>query len=312
MGSRKPKVTPKPTSVRGKMRLSGLSSLPVLLAALLAACTPHDSGVSVSASSPTTTSDIVSVGDGIELGTGWYPFEQFKGEQFRWAKNNAEILACPDSSHHELSLSAESGPSVGNKDADLFVYNGRIVIQKVKIRGKAIVDVHVPGSSPVLLRLNVPSKNLSVPKDKRILNLRVFSLALGSEIASCGKDVVHTGLLRLGSGWYAPEVANGAPFRWVGRDASIFFAKAANNVTVEADLEPGPGLGGKPLNLTASDAHGTTLAIIDDIKQREFVSIQFHQVQANERITLRVKGGGKRVFGDTRVLDYRIFQLQAN
>jgi hypothetical protein len=117
----------------------------------------------------------------VRIGERWYPLERYGGQSFRWMKQDAAIVvsAGRDGSS-SLRIVAEVGPSVGAARTALALRDasGREVFRRT-IGGRVTVDV------PVSLRrgasaftIHVDSRAVKVPRETRILNLRVFSIAL--------------------------------------------------------------------------------------------------------------------------------------
>jgi hypothetical protein len=124
------------------------------------------------------TPDIVSQGD-VHIGRNWDPLEHFQGQTFRWVDNDAEISI--DASHagtKTLALDVSAGPAI--------VQPGDFAISLRDASGKTIATTHVraagTASFAVPLRkganafsLHVATTGRFAPRDKRVLDFRVFS-----------------------------------------------------------------------------------------------------------------------------------------
>lgn len=280
----------------------------VLAAAALGGCSAPGK-----MSEPVASKDIASAADGVHLGSGWYPFEQYQGQTFRWVNNDAEIVACPAAGHATISLELEPGPSLGSKKMTLLVRSAEGTSQILSVLDRRVVRIALANSAPQTLVLHVQSRGLRVPREKRMLNFRVFSISLGSNASACPKDVLRDGSpLKLGAGWYAGETNGGESFRWVNNDAEIVLTKStARPFKLEADVEPGPGLAGAPLILTLTDSSGHPVGKTAPVAAREVVSFPLHAATAKTRYRLRVASPDKRVPGDARILNFRVFDIHA-
>ncbi|MBS4095605.1 MAG: hypothetical protein KGZ83_02065 [Sulfuricella sp.] len=116
------------------------------------------------------------------LGNGWYNFERFAGESFRWVANDAEIkLFGVGAEPSVVTLDMEPGPSLAGKSLllDVLDNNGKKV-GSATLQGRQTVKVTLPAGqadqSDQTYLLHVESDNLPVPGDHRILNFRVFKI----------------------------------------------------------------------------------------------------------------------------------------
>ncbi|MBZ0093221.1 MAG: hypothetical protein K8F27_13500, partial [Sulfuricellaceae bacterium] len=120
-----------------------------------------------------------------QLGDGWYNFESFAGESFRWAKNNAEIVLYRQSDElQQLELDVEPGPSLGEKPLSLQILDesGQKIASAI-VTGRQTLHLSIPSSkvTPQVLHIHaVNSDNLPVPNDPRILNFRVFKIGVAA------------------------------------------------------------------------------------------------------------------------------------
>ena len=126
-------------------RASALVSL-----ALLAACASNPGAPSASAtkSGPLAgkVPDIVDDTNDLGLGKGWYLFETFGGQSFRWVDNNAEIVVKnPRTNVKDVALELEAGPSLGTKKFTLQIVENGKVLSSIPISGHA----HVVAAAPV-------------------------------------------------------------------------------------------------------------------------------------------------------------------
>lgn len=255
--------------------------------------------------------DIASAADGVHLGSGWYPLEHYEGQTFRWVNNDAEITVCPAPAHGKLAMELEPGPSLGSRRLIVDVRSLAGTAQRIDVSGHRIVSIALAKEVPQTLLLHVQSRSLPVPHEKRTLNFRVFSVSLDSNASACPKDIVRDGSpITLGPGWYGHEVSAGESFRWVNNNAVITMTKPiANTVTIEADAEPGPGLAGAPMLLTLVDSTGRMVAKAQPMMQRGIASLTVTAAKPNAKYALHVTSPGKRVAGDPRILNFRVFDV---
>jgi hypothetical protein len=134
-----------------------------------------------SATSATPSLDILN-GAGAQLGAGWGTLETFHNETFRWVMNDAEIRLDPVSSAAvELSAILEAGPGIGDPSFVLKVLDAsgkEVGTSLVQGRGSVKIAISVPPGKPDVLRLHIDGGGKTLASDPRILNFRVFQLAV--------------------------------------------------------------------------------------------------------------------------------------
>lgn len=277
--------------------------------ASFAACSGTEESATTSPSPPSSASPIVAVGDGMRFGEGWSPVENFGGSSFRWAQNDAEIMACPDSKHRTVTLQLEPGPSLGSKAMSLTAHSAGLN-RAFRITDRRPIQIELPQSQGVQsFVLHVDSKNLPVKNEKRILNFRVFAASLGVS-GNCGTDIVPDGSpIKLGRGWYALETFNGATFRWVNNDAQIQVLKTMSNLALEMEAEAGPGMANKPSVLDLESPSGHVIASTHALGGRSYYRLDVGAVKEGDVLKLHVKSRGKMILGEPRVLNFRVFDL---
>jgi len=245
----------------------------------------------------------------LRLGPGWHPVEHDGGERFRWAGDDAmlyvPVFAAAD---HRLLLEVEPGPGVGSEPFTLEVYDGDdALLATFAVRGRRTLDVVLAASLPVMhrLRLHATGGGARVPGDERVLNFRVFRIALSPQRVDVLSRVDG---FRVGAGWYPLEEYGGSTFRWVNNDACIEVPPRAAELALE--VEPGPGVGKQPFTLEALDASGGVLAsFVVSARERIVVPLPASE-PAPYVIRLRAHGGGRATLGDSRMLNFRVFQAR--
>ncbi|MCX6170079.1 MAG: hypothetical protein NTX65_12100 [Ignavibacteriales bacterium] len=122
--------------------------------------------------------------DEIQVGAGWYTYETYNNESFRWVgREPAEIMISnPDTTFHKIKLDIEPGPGCAGKPLRIkMFFDNRFIGEKTAV-GRESLIIDLPERSrkykPVVLKLLPVSKNLAIKSDKRILNFRTFNISL--------------------------------------------------------------------------------------------------------------------------------------
>lgn len=288
----------------------------LVAAFLVAACSQGQSQSSSSAApsaSATGASDGLDVNPpgGIIFGPGWYAVEHYGGETFRWAKNDAQITACPDASDRTLAMMLEAGPAIGSKTARLTIFGNHGDRTLASLTGRQFVKVNIAsGVRGETFTIHADSKNLPAPHgDPRTLNYRLLEATLGFSTANCPNEIARDGTLGVGSGWYPFETFNGATFRWVNNDAQIVVNNAQPKpFTIQMEVAPGPSLGGAPLALTLA-GHGAAATSGTPVRTRQIVSITVPPQPAGAKLTLATHSKDVPAPHDKRTLNFQVFDL---
>jgi hypothetical protein len=145
----------------------------------------------------------------------------------------------------------------------------------------------------------------------RTLALAVCLLAL-SAAPSGAADAIAAGngsVLSLGSNWGPYETYRGVSFRWVDNDAEIVLSRDAGDARVAIACEGGPSLQRLSFPLRVLDAaHRQVDHVFCDGPGKP--ALMFLPAgRADARYYLHVDGGGKRVHGESRILNFRVFRL---
>jgi hypothetical protein len=100
-----------------------------------------------------------------------------------------------------------------------------------------------------------------------------------------------------------PEV-----FRWAGESAELLLEDPSEpGCELALDIEPGPSIGGGPLQLEIEVGGETPVCLTFD--QRRRVRLRFASPYP-KRMQLRTKDAGVRVCGDPRPLNFRVFHVE--
>jgi hypothetical protein len=259
----------------------------------------------------------------INLGGGWFPFEEYKEESFQWVgKEPAEIvLNNIDDKQNIVQLNLEPGPGCGGKQLDLKIYGNNKLIKEEIIQGRKNIEIELPeelyeNNKKVVLKLIAKTENTKIASDPRILNLRVFNISLKKATPPEKTIIDEPSLdnLSLGNGWYPYEIYEGESFQWVGKkQAEIIFRNSDNDFKkIALNLEPGPSCGVDPLKLSVF----INEKLIDrynllDKKTIEIDLIKNKNYIKNGKNIIRLVPSTKNVIvpGDTRILNFRVFNI---
>jgi hypothetical protein len=248
--------------------------------------------------------DVVPPGDDIALGDGWYPVERAGGAAFRWVAAGATVhVAALRPVRHVLRVVAEPGPGVGLQPFTLTarLRDGR-ELGAATVGGKQTIAFALPPEAPCVhsITLAAAGGGKASPNDARVLNFRVFSVAVERT-----RDVFAAWAVPA-SGFYPPERQDDELFRWARGGATVELDPARRDV-LEFDAESGPGMGSKPFELRVTGDGGVEL-VRAEIGSRTRVRVPLRDAGASLR--LNADGGGAVVGGDPRTLDFRVFALE--
>jgi hypothetical protein len=123
--------------------------------------------------------DVIADGLTAFWDAGWYDFERFRGETFRWmGQTGALTLVLPEGGGSRISLLVEAGPAVGYRGARLEVRDEAAgLLASVELRGRTSIHLPVAGLKGVAaLRLTVSGggQPKTVRGDSRTLALRLI------------------------------------------------------------------------------------------------------------------------------------------
>lgn len=123
--------------------------------------------------------DIVTEGEGIRFGAGWYGVEQYVQELFRWMSEEAEIiLERPRDADPRLLLDLDVGPSARGGTLTLEVLDAAgTVLASTSLRERSKVILRMPDNiSSAVLRLRVRGDWVALETDARFLRVRLFDV----------------------------------------------------------------------------------------------------------------------------------------
>jgi hypothetical protein len=114
--------------------------------------------------------------------------------------------------------------------------------------------------------------------------------------------------IKLGPEWGVPEHYAGQVFRWCAGQVTLHVGTAIRGVTLT--LEPGPAVPQLPMHFDVSDDQGRPVAALS-ISRYERVTIPLPKGHSTV-LRLRVDNGGSHIASDPRILDFRVFSVNAN
>lgn len=121
--------------------------------------------------------DVVRAGQGIRVGTGWYPLESFAGSTFRWAGASATFDLAKAAQARSVKLDVEPGPGVENKPFSITASINDKVLAEVAISGRQSIELQIPPNIEGALQFEVKGGGKPAKNDPRILNFRAFSVS---------------------------------------------------------------------------------------------------------------------------------------
>jgi hypothetical protein len=205
-----------------------------------------------------------------------------------------------------VQVQLEPGPGVGLRPFTLKAVEDGKPLADVPVKGRQQISFTIPAGDPKVhaITLNTSEGGKPAPNDPRVLNFRIFKIA----VAPLPGDVIppNSGF-RLGTGWYPLESFGGETFRWVNNDAMIEVTGTPAGA-LDLEVEPGPGVELKPFTLVVFDGAGAQLETIS-VKSRQRVTIALSPgTRTPLAIRLHVEGGGKTTSQDARVMNFRVFE----
>lgn len=128
-----------------------------------------------------------------------------------------------------------------------------------------------------------------------------------------GAEIVRQGSgIRLGGGWGELETFNNETFRWVANDAQLLvMAPQSGSRRLTITAEPGPGVGGQPFLLKVTDASGRQMNVAEFSKRGSADVFVSAEADKETEFRLHVDGGGKPAPKDPRILNFRVFEIEA-
>jgi hypothetical protein len=234
-----------------------------------------------------------------------------------WVGETASVKLQQPAGEQALSFRG-TVPKIGDADfhtnVELKVNDKGIARQSVGIGDFYIAAPVETGAGERRVTVAFSAAQQLPPGDGRMVGAHVQFIGFVSSksvAASTTHDIVRDSKIRLGSGWGVFETFHAETFRWVDNDAQILIAsQKAGDMALSLVVEPGPGVGGKCL-LKALDSTGRQVAAAQ-INRRAPVRL-FLPVEAGKtnEFRLHVDGGGKKTPNDPRILNFRVFQVEA-
>lgn len=162
-----------------------------------------------------------------------------------------------------------------------------------------------------------------VAKDERLyteLLKRVLGANWRMNYKANDRDIVdNSSTLALGTGWYPREAEKGSPFRWMSDTADLVLENNGTRqgqIVIAGQVGPSAPSGEITIAATVNGARTATMEarnpptgpvrLVLDCSRPEF---QQALRKGQNVITLSVKGGGKEIAGDPRLLNFRVFHI---
>jgi hypothetical protein len=247
--------------------------------------------------------DVVANAPDIALGEGWCPVERVDDAVFRWVESEAAVhVAALRAVRHALRVVVEPGPRRGHEPLHLTarLADGR-ELGAATVSGKQTVTFVLPAESPRVFTvvLSAPGGQEASPNDSRVLNFRVFSISVDRSADVFPPWAVPT------TGFYPLERVGNEIFRWVG-DEAVVELQPGRADALEFDAESGPGMHSRPFRLRVARSNGDQLVSVE-VGSRTRVTVPLRSAEGNDSLRLRAEGGGHRIAGDPRTLNFRVF-----
>lgn len=171
-------------------------------------------------------------------------------------------------------------------------------------------EVQVPLEGPAARRrieLRFDSVTALPAPDGRLVSAQLKFVGFRENTA--GLTEISTRPIGIGDHWYPFEKFAGQTFRWVENDAR-FAINLSNRELGELaiDVEPGPGMAGKPLTLNLLLQSGGT-RVLPTVTGRKTIRIPLLLAGGMNKLSLHCEGGGRTIPSDPRKLNFRVFAL---
>jgi SAM-dependent methyltransferase len=244
--------------------------------------------------------------DSILLGAHWYPLEEFEGERFNWAANNAEIIIHkPTAENKIIQLELEAGPGIGRVDFELQVLdqdNQIIAARRIYGRDTLQVPLSIQPGVTQTFRLYTVDGGQQTPGDPRTLNFRLFK--------ANWQFMDDRDAITLGEGWYGQETAHGEKFHWANNDAEIVIHAATGiQHLIHLEIEPGPSIGKPEFDLQILDSNRRPVTTLKVAGRRTIEVPLLIATGENNIFYLHTEQGGKPIPTDPRILNFRLFKI---
>jgi hypothetical protein len=293
--------------------------------------------------------DIAEPDGGLSLGSGWSAREMAFDEPFRWVENDAEVLIDGMRGRDQvLSVDVEPSPSSSRCAVSLELQDelGKRLSSIWVDRRTVVAFLLPPSNGPVLVRLHA-GEGIRTADNAQVRKFRVFRCELvpGSNAASSSArmpspakqiavgrnfwwrpwrgirsarasryDILSPGLVAIWEdGWYPVEHFKGKTFRWMTHHGSMILLSPYPVKELSLDVEAGPAVGFKPIQVEVRD-HARNMLACADVKGRTELRVPLPPVKGVRPLSIDVRGGGepKIVPGDPRVMALQMFDCQAN
>jgi hypothetical protein len=151
--------------------------------------------------------------------------------------------------------------------------------------------------------------------DGRLVGARLQFL--GFEPAKSGapnatSDIVRGNGIELGAKWGPLETFRNETFRWVENDAQIRIVTAkSGDVALSMVVASGPGIGSRAFVLKVLDESGRQVSAAQVGNKGRVTFFLPVEMGKPNGFRLHLDGGGKPAPNDPRILNFRVFQIEA-
>ena len=143
-------------------------------------------------------------------------------------------------------------------------------------------------------------------------HLEFIGFEPASSASARSSDILRGRGVELGKGWGPLETFKGETFRWVDNDAELILSAAKpDTVQVSVTVEGGPGIVERPFLLKLLDPAGRQLAAGPVRNRATLTYLVPVEAGSGTPVRLHVDNGGHSTPKDPRVLNYRVFGIEA-
>jgi hypothetical protein len=278
--------------------------------------------------------DVAAPKGGVRFGPHWSGMGRAEEGPHRWAGPGAVLLVDPPGPERVLVLDIQPGPGVDGKPFDLQVLDDadRVVAQ-AHVADRQAVALALPSPSvggPTAYRLQAVGGGRPAANG-HVLDFRLFGCRWRPDLppppaqAQSGEfhnasaeyrgslvrdDVVGPEAgVRFGRHWFGVSRDRDGAYRWAGPNALLVVeAGAGRGRRLALDVQPGPGVGGRPFALQVFDEAGQLVDEAPVIHRHEVTLLLPPGPSGAPRAyRLRAAGGGRPLADGGDVLDFRLF-----
>lgn len=257
--------------------------------------------------------DITELASGLKTISGWSPVHVHGADIHRLIERSAELeVTIPQGSGMRLQLDLAAHDR-GPVTASILDRHGSTVASfAVDTRNSVAIDLAGEPGTRELLQIVAPGVRVYHCGWSGTPETAARRFKCEGEMAGPGQDVLALDSpLTLGKGWHAPESADSGTYRWASSFAELAIASDTRPVSLIIDIEAGPSLQAPDFNLQVLDE--TWACVFETaVTGRRTVRVDLRQrFDGRQTYRLSVTGGGLPLVSDPRILDFRVFRLEA-